>query len=116
MKTDINPKEQDPWQEEMTHLCENNPGGRVIQTEPTGRVRASSGSADRSRKWTPEHLRQQEEHARPEEPGTEASRNRRNRGGWGYGNKETRDVRCGQGVKWGTIAQNSMDVSDFWIK
>ena len=70
MKTDINPKEQDPWQEEMTHLCEKNPGGRVIQTEPTGRVRASSGSGDRRRKWSPEHLRQQEEHARPEEPGT----------------------------------------------
>ena len=49
-KTDVNPKEQDPWQEEMIHLCENNPGGKVIQTETTGKVRASNGNADRNRK------------------------------------------------------------------
>ena len=49
-KTDVNPKEQDPWQEEMIHLCENNPGGKVVQTETTGKVRASNGNADRNRK------------------------------------------------------------------
>ena len=46
----------------------------------------------------------------------EESRNKRSRGFWVHNSKETRDVRCGQGVKWSKIAQNSMDVSRFLDK
>ena len=97
-------------------MCENNPGGRVIQTETTGKVRAGNGNADRNRKRTTEYLRQEEQHVRLEEPEMEESRNKRSRGCWVHNSKETRDVRCRQGVKWSKIAQNSMDVSRFLDK
>ena len=100
----------------MIHLRENNPGGRVIQTETTGKVRAGSGNADRNRKWTAEYLRQEEERARPEEPEMEERRNKRSRGCWVRNSKDTRDVRCRQGGKWSKTAQTSTDASRFLDK